>query len=223
MITGEHEFEAAYGLPEPLPPGERILWQGHPHGPTLAREALHWRKLALYFAAILAWRGAVVWGEGGGPLQVLAAVGWLLPLALFAVGIALTLAWLITRTTVYTLTDRRVVMRVGIVLSLTFNLPLRQIESADLREGRDGRGDIVLGLAPGNRIAYLHLWPHARPWKLGTPQPMLRALPGARQVAALLVQALQTTGGQEAPLRAARPATAPSEATPAFQPEARAA
>ena len=47
MITGEHEFEAEYGLPEPLPRGERLLWQGGPDGSTLAREALHWRKLAI--------------------------------------------------------------------------------------------------------------------------------------------------------------------------------
>ncbi|MEY3475503.1 MAG: hypothetical protein RL087_1961, partial [Pseudomonadota bacterium] len=26
----EHEFEAAPGLPAPLPVGERILWQGAP-------------------------------------------------------------------------------------------------------------------------------------------------------------------------------------------------
>jgi hypothetical protein len=31
------------------------------------------------------------------------------------------------RTTLYTLTDRRIVMRIGVVLTLTLNLPLRQI------------------------------------------------------------------------------------------------
>ncbi|MFO1337397.1 MAG: photosynthetic complex putative assembly protein PuhB [Burkholderiaceae bacterium] len=221
MITGEHEFEAAYGLPEPLPAGERILWQGQPHGPTLAREALHWRKLTLYFAVILAWRGAMVWNDGGSAWQVLTAVGGLLPLAVFAVGMALTLAWLITRTTAYTLTDRRIVMRVGIVLSLSFNLPLSRLQAVALREGRDGHGDIVLTLAPGDRIAYLHLWPHARPWKLGRPEPMLRALPQARQVANLLVQALQASVA-DAPLRALRPVAA-GAAQPALQPQARAA
>ena len=28
--SDEHEFEAAHGLPEPLPRGERVLWQGAP-------------------------------------------------------------------------------------------------------------------------------------------------------------------------------------------------
>ncbi len=29
-MTHEHEFESAPGLPEPLPPGERVVWQGRP-------------------------------------------------------------------------------------------------------------------------------------------------------------------------------------------------
>ena len=36
----EHEFEAAPGLPEKLPQGERILWQGAPDALALARAAL---------------------------------------------------------------------------------------------------------------------------------------------------------------------------------------
>jgi len=207
--TGEHEFEAQHGLPEPLPPGERLLWQGGPHGPTLAREALHWRKLALYFAVLLGWRAANVLVDGGSVLQASVAVAWLLPLAALAVGIALTLAWLITRTTVYTLTDRRIVMRVGIVLSLSFNIPYRQIAAAAWRRGPDGRGDIVLTLSPGNRIAWLHLWPHARPWQLRQPQPMLRALPQVEQVGALLAEALRASAGLQAV-----PAVAGPEAVP---------
>ena len=36
-------------------------------------------------------------------------------------------AWLSARTTMYTLTNKRVVMRIGIVLTVSFNLPLRAI------------------------------------------------------------------------------------------------
>jgi hypothetical protein len=193
VITGEHEFEAQYGLPEPLPSGERLLWQGVPDGRSLAVEALHWRKLAIYFAILLAWRAENVMSGGGSAVQAAAASAWLLPLAAFAIGIALTLATLIRRTTVYTLTDRRVVMRIGIVLTMTLNLPHRQIDGAALHLGRNGHGDIALTLAPGVRIGYIHLWPHARPWQVRWPQPMLRAVPQASRVASLLAQALQAT------------------------------
>ena len=228
MITGEHEFEAEYGLPAPLPTGERLLWQGQPDGATLAREALHWRALTLYFGVILAWRAGFVLADGGSVPQALAAAAWLLPLAAFAIGIALTLATLIRRTTVYTLTDRRIVMRIGIVLTVTFNLPYRQIDNAALRLGSHGHGDIVLTIGGGNRIGYIHLWPHARPWHVRAPQPMLRALPQAQRVAALLTRALQNhaamTALESVPLHAASPVAQPQpSAHPVLQPAARAA
>ncbi len=231
MITGEHEFEAEYGLPEPLPRGERLLWQGGPDGRTLAVEALHWRKLAIYFGVLLAWRAENVLAGGGSVLAAATAAAWLLPLAVFAIGIALTVATLVRRTTVYTLTDRRVVMRIGIVLTMTLNLPYRQIDGLALREGRHGHGDIALTLAPGVRIGYVHLWPHARPWQVRWPQPMLRALPDSAHVATLLANALQATAiGATRPASAtvtplSPPLSAPlaAPARPSQQPEARAA
>ena len=39
-------------------------------------------------------------------------------------------------------------------------------------------------------MAYSNLWPHVRPWHLSKPEPMLRDLPKAAQVARLLGDAL---------------------------------
>lgn len=192
----EHEFEAAHGLPEPLPAGERLLWQGSPEWWALARSAFHVRQLAVYFAVILALRCAGVLADGGSADDATRALLLLLPLALLAVGVALTLAWLAARTTVYTLTDRRVVMRIGIVLSLTFNLPLARIANAGLRTNADGTGDIPLALAGGDRIAWLHLWPHTRPWKLARPEPMLRCVPHAAEAARVLARAWTQTASK---------------------------
>lgn len=185
----EHEFEAAHGLPEPLPPGERLLWQGGPDWRHLARHGFHLNKLAVYFAALLAGRAATVAAQGGTAGEAVLAAAWLLPLALAGLGLVGLLAWLSARTTVYTLTSRRVVMRVGIVLSVTFNLPYRAIEAAGLKTYRDGSGDIPLSLGGRDRIAWLQLWPHARPWRVKRPEPMLRSVPEAGRVAALLSQA----------------------------------
>ena len=54
QIYREHELEAAPGLPEPLPAGERVLWQGKPDWKRLANEAFHVRQVAVYFALMLA-------------------------------------------------------------------------------------------------------------------------------------------------------------------------
>jgi hypothetical protein len=40
-------------------------------------------------------------------------------------------------------------------------------------------------------VAWLILWPHARPFYLKNPQPMLRSIPQAALVARLLGDALQ--------------------------------
>jgi hypothetical protein len=196
----EHELEPQYGLPERLPATEKILWQGSPDARALARSAFHLRKLALYFAALVALQAANVAADGASAADVLLALVW--PAGLSALGLlgVWTLAWLTARTAVYTVTDRRVVMRIGIVLTLTFNLPLRTIESAAMRQGSGGHGDIVLALKGPDHIAWLHLWPHARPWHLTRTQPMLRALPQVADVAALLQRAwsAQTGGAVEA-------------------------
>jgi len=186
----EHEFEAAPGLPEALPRDEKMLWQGAPQWHALAHSAMHVRGLSVYFALMLVWRVATVLADGGSALDVLTSVAVFLPLALLALGILLLLAWLASRNTVYTITDKRVVMRIGIVLTVTFNLPLRMVESASLRRDSDGTGDIALVLAPPDRIAWLHLWPHVRPWHLRRPQPVLRAIADSERVAALLIDAI---------------------------------
>lgn len=194
----EHEFEAAHGLPEPLPAGERILWQGAPDWRVLARNAFHVRKLVLYFGLILTARAAFVHAETASAADTVKAVVMLAPLVALCIGLMLFMAWLTARTTVYTLTDRRIVMRVGIVLSPTFNLPLKRIESAGLHLEASGHGDIPLVLKAPDLIAYLHLWPHARPWRVKRPEPMLRCIPDAQRVARLVSDAWTAVNGASA-------------------------
>ncbi|MFN7752216.1 MAG: photosynthetic complex putative assembly protein PuhB [Pseudomonadota bacterium] len=182
----EHELEPQYGLPEELPGNERVLWQGSPDWRSLAVRAFHVRKVAIYFLLIVGLRVGLMVDDGAGAGEIAADLGRLLPLPLAALAMLAALAWLSARTTVYTITDRRVVMRIGIVLTLTFNLPLRLLHNADLHAAPDGTADIALQLPPGDRIAWLHLWPHARAWHVRHPQPMLRSVPDGRAVAAIL-------------------------------------
>lgn len=189
----EHELEPQYGLPERLPDSEKLLWQGSPDFAAVALQVFHLRKVAIYFALMLAWRCATVLADGSTAVDALVALSWPLPLALVALGSLASLAWLTSRTSVYTLTDKRVVMRIGIVLTLTFNIPLRTLRGAALRStastGGAQCGDIVLQLKGPDHIAWLHLWPHARPWHLAKPQPMLRGVANAAEVADQLAKA----------------------------------
>lgn len=197
--SDDHDFEPAYGLPERLPARERLLWQGSPEWKPLARGAMHIRGLAIYFAVLLIWRGANTMAGGGHATDALVSIAWLAPLAVLALATTALLAWLSARTSVYTITDRRVVMRVGIVLTITFNLPFRAIEAASVHANADGSGDIALALNGPDRIAYVHLWPHVRPWKIKRTQPMLRGLGDVQAVATVLAQALAESAGMARP------------------------
>lgn len=199
----EHEFEPQRGLPEALPGDEKLLWQGSPDWRVLARRAFHLRKLALYFAVMVLLRAAFVFNDTASVLAALRSTLGPLALAGVALGLVALTAWLSARSTVYTLTDKRVVMRIGIVLTLTFNIPYQRIAAAGVHLDARGTGDLPLTLLPPDRIAYLHLWPHARPWRVARPEPMLRSVPEAAAVARLLTQAWSETTGQTAGPRAA--------------------
>ncbi|GAB0116778.1 photosynthetic complex putative assembly protein PuhB [Acidisoma sp. 7E03] len=183
-----------YGLPAPLPKGEQMLWQGGPSWQSIALRVLHVRKLGIYFGVLaLICLGRALMVET-------AQMWWSLFALLFLGAVAILLlvgfACLVARTTVYTITDKRVVMRVGVAISMSLNLPFVMMESADLRLFRDGSGDIALLLSGETRVGYITLWPHVRPWRTRRVQPMLRAIPEAARVAQLLARALAASAGQ---------------------------
>lgn len=192
----EHEFEAAYGLPEPLPKGESILWQGAPDFSDLAVRVFHLKKAAVYFVVLMFVRGSYLYSLDEPALTVLAGILLVAGLGLTAMAALGILAWLTARTTAYTLTDQRIVMRIGIVLTLTFNLPLKRIETAGLLLTGKGFGDIPLVLSGGDRIGWLNLWPHARPWRLAKPEPMLRCITDAQTLATMLQKAWTEANGK---------------------------
>ena len=191
----EYEFEPQFGLPERLPDDEFIVWQGSPDIGALANSAFHLKKIGFYFAVLIV---ACAWPaleSGAGLMAVVSAVKWIVPLTVIAMASVWLLAWFTARTTVYTVTSKRVVMRLGIVLTVSFNLPFKQIASADVRVLKDGFGDITLALQGSDSIAWVHLWPSVRPWRISKPEPTLRAVPDVQAVSDKLRQAwTQSTG-----------------------------
>jgi hypothetical protein len=187
--------EQIRGINEPLPAGERVLWQGAPDWRVLARRALHVRKFALYFALLLGWQVTSSLADGRTLADTLGATAVLGVMAVVALGLLAGFAWLAGRTTIYAITTQRIVMRVGVAMPIFVNIPFSGIEAAALKADADGSGDIPLQLKSDCRLAYLHLWPHVRPWHVSHPQPMLRALPQAALVATLLAERLAQTGG----------------------------
>lgn len=185
-MSDEFDSEPVPGLPENLPAGENLLWQGSPSWTSLARHSLHAGKAAFYFTFLAA--GRVVWQTARGEAlpQSLIDAAQVLAFGLAGVALLVAVAWLSGRTTIYSITNRRVVMRYGIALPMTVNIPFSEIGAADLKSYRDGSGDIALAVTGPLKLAYLHLWPNVRPWHLKNAQPALRSVPDAEKIARLL-------------------------------------
>jgi hypothetical protein len=199
-VFSEHDSEPVRGLPAMLPPGEQLLWQGSPEWRALALDAYRVRALTVYFAVIVAARGLYLLAGGATPGQALAGCVGPAVLSLVCLALLVGIAALAARSTVYTITTRRLVIRQGIALSSALNLPFTVLRAADQRARKDGTGDIALSVLPGQRVSYLWLWPHVRPWRINQPQPMLRSLRDAAAVGELLGRAFAaaTAGGRSA-------------------------
>ena len=190
MSHDDFEIEPLEGLPEVPPEGEEILWRGRPSTMALAREAMNLNWIIGYFIVLMAWRFISV--SDLMPLgQAIGATVPFLLLGLVVCGLLIGVAWIQSRNTVYTITSARVVMRIGAALTLTLNLPYREIGNAALSLRKNGTGTIALETTGKVQFSFLVLWPHARSWHFSPSQPALRAIPDAAHVAQILAQAAE--------------------------------
>lgn len=206
MSHDDFAFEPKRGLPGVLPPGERLLWQGTPNWHGLAVRSYQVRKIAAYFALLVLWRvGTGIAGQQS-VASLLIGAGFIAVLGAAAIATLAGLAYLNARSAVYSVTTRRVLLRQGIAVPLTLNIPLQYIEAAGLRLFRDGTGDIALTIANAQRIAFLINWPHLKPGRFTRPAPSFRALDDAREAARILAGALAAESmPEQAPGREATP------------------
>ncbi|MEO0831547.1 MAG: photosynthetic complex putative assembly protein PuhB, partial [Pseudomonadota bacterium] len=189
MSHDDFAIEPVRGLPERPPEGEDILWQGKPNAWALAKQALLFWWVMGYFVFLALWRLVAAIDI----MPVGQAIGIAVPFLILAAivgGLLFFTAWVQARATVYTVTNKRVAMRIGAALTVTLNLPYTQIESADLDLRKNGVGTIALTTRGEVQFAYLVLWPHVRPWRFPA-RPALRCIPDAERVARLLAEAAE--------------------------------
>ena len=184
----EEELEPQYGLPEILPKEERVLWQGKPNLRSTMERIFLFKFIAAYFFMLISF-SFVIELNGLNFLSAVVSTSWNVEMSIFCLIVMALMANLICTTTVYTVTDKRVVMRIGILLTLTFNIPFKEIDSADLKTYKDETGDISLKLKPPTKIAFVHLWPHCRFISFAHPCPTLRCVSNATESAQIIRKA----------------------------------
>ena len=186
----EHDYEPAPGLPESLPREEHLLWQGGSDARSLALGTFHIRKLAAYFAALLGLRLALQLMDGVAFADALSGVALLALLAAVSLGLMSVYASLVARSTMFTITNRRIVIRCGVAVPMTVNLPFSRIDAVSVRERGDGSGEIALLPESRSRVSYVLLWPMVKPWRWFRVQPVLRGIPEVASVAAIVAEAI---------------------------------
>jgi hypothetical protein len=198
MSHDDFAFEPVRGLPAELPEGESLLWQGVPRWGALAVRTYHVRKIAVYFAILALCRIGFGIGSGLSWSAIAVSSAFILSLGAVAIGVFSLLAYWNSSTTVYSITNRRVLLRHGIAVPVTMNIPFELIESADLKAYADGTGEITLRLTPAQRISYLITWPHLKPGRISRPEPSFRAVVDAQHAADILRSAVAADAGANA-------------------------
>ena len=185
-------------LPADIPAGERVLWFGRPEATNLWRRAYRADWVGAWFAAMTLWNLIGVSQSDGVFAGFVSAVRTL-GVGAAALALLSLLAMLSARTTLYVVTERRVVVKTGVALPMFINVPFKQVASAHLRTFADGSGDVTLGLSHEQRIPYLALWPSARPLRFSSPEPALRGIANARDVAETVGRALAQASASASP------------------------
>ena len=195
--------EPVPGLPEVLPEGEVILWQGAPSALAMARRGFHGTLIAIYFGVLAASSAISSLMEGMAPVPAVLSGAHFILIGAVAFGIVALLGYAVHKTTLYTITSKRVVMRFGMALPMTLNIPFTQIAAADVKLFANGAGDVAFAAKNGLPVTYVHLWPHSRGFKFAQPQPTLRCVPDAKGVGELLAKAIiaQGVAGEVKPIK----------------------
>ena len=188
MSHDDFAAEPINGLPELPPRGEVILWQGRPNWFRLTVESLNLWWVVAYFAVLTAWRFITVIDVLSFERTIIMTLPFVI-MTLIVVLLLMLVGFIQARATVYTITNRRVAMRIGAALTVTLNIPYTQIENAAVSVGKVGCGNIALETKGASKFSYLVLWPHIRSWKISKPEPTLRAIPDVQSVAQILAKA----------------------------------
>lgn len=194
----DEHFEPQRGLPEYLPEGEHILWQGSPHTAEIAKRVFHQNKICVYFLVLGVWSLISGVYDGSSAVQIGQVTLTVLGVGLLALVLLRWVAYATAKHSVYTLTNKRIVLAIGVALQIRLNLPLREVHAVNLKRYRRDFGDISIVLAPENKLSAAVLWPHLRPWRWSTPEPALRCLPDSERVAEKITQCLMADSAEQA-------------------------
>jgi hypothetical protein len=147
---------------------------------------MYLKYIAFYLVALIAARTGYLVVAGEPVATWSGMLIWQMLASAFVMLLIVGLAAVYSRTTRYSLTNERLIIKTGAAITIHINLPLQQIIGADLREYSDDTGDITLQVSQADKLYWLLMWPNVRSWWVRPLRPVLRGLKDAPTVAHLL-------------------------------------
>jgi len=179
------KFEVHKNILDAIPEGESILWKGKPSFWGFSWYFFGLKLLAFYLIIL-----SVVFAARLTVTDFFTAfVVDFLPFLLSGIltsFILMALAKIQSQSSVYIITENRVIIKSGAALSFLISMPFKKIKAVNLQKRKGSLGTISFELNSGKRVPYISCWPSVRPWRFKKTEPAFSCIENVDEVATIL-------------------------------------
>ena len=185
------KFEAPKNILDAIPNGESILWKGRPSLWGFSWNLFGLKWITLYLSMLSIVSVARFFASDFYTAFYVDFLPFFLS-GIFASIILIGLAAIQTYSTVYIITENRVIIKTGAALSFLISMPFKKIKEVNLQKRGASIGTISFELLSEKRVPYISCWPSVRPWKFKRTQPAFSCVRSVDEVATILRKTAMT-------------------------------
>jgi len=185
------KFEAPKNILDAIPNGESILWKGRPSLWGFSWNLFGLKWITLYLSMLSIVSVARFFASDFYTAFYVDFLPFFLS-GIFASIILIGLAATQTYSTVYIITENRVIIKTGAALSFLISMPFKKIKEVNLQKRGASIGTISFELLSEKRVPYISCWPSVRPWKFKRTQPAFSCIGSVDKVATILRKTAMT-------------------------------
>ena len=185
------KFEAPKNILDAIPNGESILWKGRPSLWGFSWNLFGLKWITLYLSMLSIVSVARFFASDFYTAFYVDFLPFFLS-GIFASIILIGLAAIQAYSTVYIITENRVIIKTGAALSFLISMPFKKIKEVNLQKRGASIGTISFDLFSKKRVPYISCWPSVRPWKFKKTQPAFSCVRSVDEVATILRKTAMT-------------------------------
>jgi len=185
------KFEAPKNILDAIPNGESILWKGRPSLWGFSWNLFGLKWITLYLSMLSIVSVARFFASDFYTAFYVDFLPFFLS-GIFASIILIGLAATQTYSTVYIITENRVIIKTGAERSFRISMAFKKIKEVNLQKRGASIGTISFELLSEKRVPYISCWPSVRPWKFKRTQPAFSCIGSVDEVATILRKTAMT-------------------------------